>query len=130
MKIRQVVQVQILGAPRTYGYEFFFDMQADPPVRPLGIGDKVEIPPNQVQEEGSAGTVVGHGDGGYKGPMKEIVRLIKTADQLKAEETRAILNSWPGVTNSEKGDALGAEKGYIPPAEDDLWGGFGEGRYA
>lgn len=73
MQIRQVVQVQILGAPRTYTYEYYFDLANGE--RSLGIGDKVELPPNQVQEEGSSGTVVDLGSN-YDGPMKSIVRLI------------------------------------------------------
>ncbi len=76
MRIRQVVKIQILGAPRLYTYQYFFDMEADPPIPPLGIGEKVELPPNQVQEEGSSGTVVGHGSD-YTGEMKTIVGRVK-----------------------------------------------------
>lgn len=76
MKIRQVVRVQILGAPREYTYCYHFDMETVPPNPPLGIGDKVELPPNQVQEEGSSGTVVGHGSE-YTGEMKEILGRVK-----------------------------------------------------
>lgn len=78
MNVEQIVQVQILGAPRTYTYKWLFN-----PVeggQSLGVGDKVEIPPNQVQEEGSAATVVDLGSN-YTGPMKEIVRIIRRAHE-------------------------------------------------
>lgn len=66
--------MQILGAVREYTYCYHFDMEVGIP--PLGIGDKVELPPNQVSEEGGSGTVVGHGSD-YDGPMKEIPRRLE-----------------------------------------------------
>lgn len=75
MKIKQVVQVDILGSPRSYTYEYFFEPGATPSLR---VGDRVELPPNQVQEEGSSGTVAFLGSD-YEGPMKEIVRKLPDA---------------------------------------------------
>jgi hypothetical protein len=71
--VTQVVQVQIEGAVRKYTYGWVFNPLEGG--RPLEIGDKVEIPPNQVQEEGSAATVVAL-NSDYNGPMKNIVRVI------------------------------------------------------
>jgi hypothetical protein len=71
--VTQVVQVQIEGAVRKYTYGWVFNPLEGG--RPLEIGDKVEIPPNQVQEEGSAATVVAL-NSDYYGPMKNIVRVI------------------------------------------------------
>lgn len=79
MVIEQTVQVQILGAPRTYTYAWEFDPLAGE--RPLSVGDKVEIPPNQVQEEGSAATVTALGSD-YCGPKKKIIRIIKRASEI------------------------------------------------
>jgi hypothetical protein len=70
--VEQVVQVQILGAMRTYTYKYDWDPQAGPA---LTVGDTVELPPNQVQEEGSSGKVVALGSD-YNGPMKKIVRKL------------------------------------------------------
>jgi hypothetical protein len=105
MKIKQVVQVEILGAYRPYTYSWYFDPGAGE--MSLGIGDKVELPPNQVQEEGSSGTVCRLGSD-YDGPMKDIVRVIKRAHD----------------------DAGPDEVELRRPADEDLWGGFGEGDYA
>ena len=46
MKIRQVVQVQILGAPRTYTYSWEFDPLAGEQSLGLGsdTGSLVEVP--------------------------------------------------------------------------------------
>ena len=74
MNVTQVVQVKIEGAFRHYTYGWVYDPLAGG--RPLAVGDKVEIPPNQVQEEGSAATVVKLGRSDYNGPMKSIVRVI------------------------------------------------------
>lgn len=70
--MRQVVQVSIVGTPRlfTYGWDF-----EPPATMPLEVGDRVELPPNIVQEEGSSGTVAALGSN-YHGPMKTIVRKI------------------------------------------------------
>lgn len=73
MNITQVVQVRIEGAVRNYTYGWVWDPETGG--QPLKIGDKVEIPPNQVQEEGAAATVVALGSD-YNGPMKSIVRVI------------------------------------------------------
>lgn len=78
MKVSQTVQVQILGAPRVYTYDWLFDPAAGE--RPLTVGDRVEIPPNQVQEEGSAATVTALGSD-YYGPKKRIIRLIDIAER-------------------------------------------------
>ena len=71
--IRQVVQVQILGAMRAYTYGYDVDFDAGDQF--LRVGDTVELPPNQVQEEGSSGKVVALGSD-YNGPMKMIVRRL------------------------------------------------------
>lgn len=73
MKIEQVVQVEILGAVRPYTYAYHFDPLAGE--LPLNVGDRVELPPNQVQEEGSSGTVIRLGSD-YSGPMRAIVRKL------------------------------------------------------
>jgi hypothetical protein len=73
MNVTQVVQVKILGAPRTYTYGWVFDPEAGE--RPLAPGDKVEIPGNQVQTSGGSAEVVALGSD-YQGPMKSIVRVI------------------------------------------------------
>lgn len=87
MNVRQVVQVKILNARRPYTYYYEYDPTVD---RPLQLGTRVSLPPNQVQEEGSSGIVVKFGSD-YNGPdMKQIVGIIepKPADD---EEDR-----WPG----------------------------------
>lgn len=99
MNVTQVVQVQILGAQRKYTYGWVFDPTEGG--TPLVIGDRVEIPPNQVQAEGSAATVVALGSD-YTGPMKSIVRKLENR----------------GVDNP---------KASAP--EDDLWGGWEAGQY-
>ncbi|GGR51484.1 hypothetical protein [Streptomyces roseolus] len=76
MKFEQRVQVRILGAQRPYSYSWWFEPAAG--VMPLQVGDRVELPPNQVQEEGSSGTVVAVGTS-YKGELKSIVRKIEDA---------------------------------------------------
>jgi hypothetical protein len=73
MNVTQVVQVQILGAPRKYTYGWVFDPTEGE--RPLKVGDRVEIPGNQVQASGGSAEVVELGSG-YNGPMKSIVRVI------------------------------------------------------
>ncbi len=74
MKVRQIVRVQILGARREYTYAWTFDPQEGG--TPLQPGDRVEIPANQVQEDGSAATVVALGST-YNGEMKFIIRKIE-----------------------------------------------------
>lgn len=73
MNVTQVVQVSIAGTRRTYTYGWVFDPTDGG--RPLKVGDRVELPPNQVQAEGSSGEVVLLGSD-YSGPMKSIVRVI------------------------------------------------------
>lgn len=73
MNVTQVVQVEIAGAPRRYTYGWVFNPEKGE--RPLKIGDRVEIPPNQVQEDGGSATVV-ELSSSYDGPMKSIVRII------------------------------------------------------
>lgn len=97
MNVTQVVQVEILGAKRRYTYGWLFD-----PTKggtPLKIGDRVEIPANAVQAEGSSATVVALSSD-YSGPMKSIVRKLGGADSPKASAP-----------------------------EDDLWGGWETGSY-
>lgn len=99
MNVTQVVQVKIMGAARRYTYGWIFSPLEGG--RPLEIGDKVEIPPNAVQEEGAAATVVALGSD-YTGPMKSLVRKI-----------------------DEGGGGLGKAGG----PEDDLWAGWETGQY-
>jgi hypothetical protein len=73
VNVTQVVQVRILGSQRKYTYGWVFDPTDGG--RPLKEGDKVEIPPNQVQASGGSATVVELGSD-YTGPMKSIVRVI------------------------------------------------------
>lgn len=123
MVVEQTVQVKILGAARAYTYAWHFD-----PVKgetPLRVGDKVEIPPNQVQEEGSSATVSALGSD-YYGPMKKIVRRIKTADEARSERVRGVLNSWPGSDYHGEDD----DGGPLPKPDNGLWDGFGQGDYA
>lgn len=103
MELEQRVQVEIMGAQRPYSYAWYFD-----PVKgelPLDIGDRVSLPGNQVQEEGTAGTVVAVGTS-YKGELKRIVARIEKP---------------PRNTTYDKDSSMGRG--------DDLWGGFGEGDY-
>lgn len=72
MNVTQVVQVRIGEARRLYTYGWVYDHKDG---RPLAKGDRVELPPNQVQEEGSSGVVAAYGSS-YTGPMKNIVRVI------------------------------------------------------
>ena len=74
MNVEQRVQVGIFGAYRPYSYAWEYD-PLDGGL-PLKVGDRVELPPNQVQEEGSSGTVVALGTR-YKGELKRIVRKIQ-----------------------------------------------------
>ena len=119
MKVEQRVQVKILGAPRPYSYAWHFDPTAGE--KPLQIGDRVELPPNQVQEEGSSGTVIAVGTS-YTGELKSIVRLIRPAH----EETLRQIYQAAGYHGE---DYDGRE---LPPPEDPepLWAGFGEGDYS
>jgi hypothetical protein len=113
VKIRQLVQVRIMGAPRTYTYAWEWDPHEGD--KPLAVGDKVELPPNQVQEEGSSGTVVELGSP-YNGPVKPIVRVIEPKSNYRIVETGPPDDPDGGLT--------------VRPVDDDLWAGFGEGDYA
>ncbi len=73
MNVTQVVQVRIGEARRLYTYGWVFDPTKGG--RPLSVGDRVELPPNQVQDEGSSGTVEKLSSD-YTGEMKSIVRVI------------------------------------------------------
>lgn len=107
MEVEQRVQVEILNAPRPYSYAWFFNPLDGG--KPLQIGDKVELPPNQVQQEGSSGVVSAVGTP-YKGELKRVVRVIQRyEDDITASKAAGILSTWDG---------------------EDLWGGFGEGKYA
>lgn len=90
MIVRQVVQVEILGAYRAYTYQYEFNPLEGG--RPLKVGDKVELPPNQVQEEGSSGTVCRLGSD-YEGDMKSIVRLIPAV----ADPDDDLWIGWDGI---------------------------------
>lgn len=74
MNVTQVVQVTILGSTRKYTYGWVYDPTVEGE-RPLRVGDRVEIPGNQVQVSGGSATVVELGSN-YSGPMKSIVRVI------------------------------------------------------
>jgi hypothetical protein len=115
MEIEQRVQVEILGAPRPYSYAWYFDPLDGG--QSLSIGDKVELPPNQVQKEGSSGTVCDLGTP-YRGELKRIVRIIKRAYELP-----------PRVHGHELHETGPDELEFRRPAADDIWGGFGEGDY-
>jgi hypothetical protein len=73
VNVTQVVQVEILGSKRRYTYGWVYNPLDGE--RPLAIGDKVEIPGNQVQVSGGSATVVQLGSD-YQGPMKSLVRVI------------------------------------------------------
>lgn len=102
MNVTQIVQCEILGAARRYTYGWVFDPLDGG--QPLLVGDKVEIPPNAVQEEGAAATVVALGSD-YTGPMKSIVRRID--ERVKG----------------------GGDLGKAGGPEDDLWAGWETGQY-
>jgi hypothetical protein len=73
MNVTQVVQVSIAGTSRLYTYGWVFNPLEGG--KPLKRGDRVELPANQVQAEGSSGTVASL-NSDYSGPMKNIVRVI------------------------------------------------------
>lgn len=73
MNVTQVVQVKILGSDRLYTYGWVYNpLEGE---RALVVGDKVEIPGNQVQTSGGSATVERFGSD-YTGPVKSIVRVI------------------------------------------------------
>lgn len=121
MIIEQRVQVEILGAYRPYSYGWEFNPLDGG--KPLQVGDKVELPPNQVQEEGSSGTVCAL-DTDYKGELKKIVRLIRSADPYRDALDRTGLAEIP----DEYGE--GPQVVEKPHGGEDVWGGFGQGDYA
>jgi hypothetical protein len=103
MNVTQVVQVQILGAPRKYTYGWVFNPLEGGEA--LAVGDRVEIPPNQVQAEGSSATVVELGSS-YRGEVKSIVR--KIVDPMAP---------------------MGDDSPKVSGPEDDLWAGWETGQY-
>lgn len=107
VKVRQVVQVSIMGTrrPYTYAWEFMPGV-----VAPLAVGDRVELPPNQVQEEGSSGTVSALGSP-YQGEMKFIVRKIEPK------------STWEPY-------ATGPDEVAVRKTGEDIWDNFGQGDYA
>ena len=116
MKVRQVVQVEIMGAMRPYTYAWYYD-----PILgelPLALGDRVELPPNQVQEEGSSGKVCRLGSD-YSGDMKAIVRKIERPAGRPRIGNYRFTETGPGE--------MGVEKW---PDEDEKWAGFGQGDYS
>lgn len=115
VKVRQVVQVKILGTSRLYSYAWEFMPGV---VAPLAVGDKVEIPGNMVTEDGGSGTVAVLGSD-YNGDMKYIVRLIKQADAVTSERRDAVINSWDPERNQP-----------IRSTGEDIWDNFGQGDYA
>lgn len=88
VKVRQVVQVSIMGTRRLYTYAYEFEPGV---TAPLAVGDKVEIPGNMVTEDGGAGTVARLGSD-YGGELRYIVRKIEpkpAEDDLWAGEDYA-----------------------------------------
>lgn len=92
MNVTQVVQVRIAGSRRPYTYGWVYELGKG---SPLSVGDKVELPPNQVSEEGTAGTVSALGSD-YTGPMKNIVRVIDGPKAVSPEE-----DLWGGWENGQ-----------------------------
>lgn len=93
MNVTQVVRVGITGAFRDYTYSWEFNPLEGG--QPLKVGDRVELPPNQMQPEGSSGTVVALSSD-YDGPMKSIVRVI---DKPRSEPQEDDL--WEGWGSEE-----------------------------
>jgi hypothetical protein len=82
VNIEQRVQVRIMGAPRLYTYGWNYDpLNGD---LPLGVGDKVIIPANQVQDEETSATVVKLGSD-WTGPVKYIVGVVPPATDTDDE---------------------------------------------
>ncbi|MFF8831308.1 hypothetical protein [Streptomyces sp. NPDC015131] len=70
----QLIQVRFLDTERLYTY--FWTFYPDDGGTPLKIGDRVEVPPNWFNPEGSSGTVAALGSD-YDGPnLQQIVRVI------------------------------------------------------
>lgn len=107
VKVRQVVQVKILGTSRLYSYAWEFMPGV---VAPLAVGDKVEIPGNMVTEDGGAGTVARLGSD-YNGDMKYIVRKIEPKP------------AWEPY-------ATGPDEMAVRKTGEDIWDNFGQGDYA
>ena len=78
---RQIVQVRIPGARRSYAYTWDGE--------PLEEGDWVELPGNDVSPDGTEGRVEGFGADGYKGPMKAIVGPKERQDPWMARMRQA-----------------------------------------
>jgi hypothetical protein len=89
----QVVQVQMAGAQKSYGYAWKGE-------EPLELGEWVMLPGNVVSPEGCKGKVTGFGRDGYNGPLKEVVSRIERPDPWvarmeavrTASEARRVLN--------------------------------------
>jgi hypothetical protein len=89
----QVVQVQMAGAQRAYGYAWKGE-------EPLELGEWVMLPGNVVSPEGCKGKVTGFGRDGYNGPLKEVMSRIERPDPWvarmeavrTASEARRVLN--------------------------------------
>ncbi len=75
MILTQHVQVKFLGSDRLYSYEWVYELGVG---EALAVGDRVEVPPNFVQEEGGSGIVAQLGST-YTGAMARIVRKIPSA---------------------------------------------------
>lgn len=76
MNCTQVVQVKILG-PSSTGRLFTYGWVFDPEKGggPLKVGDRVELPGNNVNPDGSSGVVEQLGSD-YTGALRSIVRVI------------------------------------------------------
>ncbi|WP_146132519.1 hypothetical protein [Streptomyces solincola] len=68
--------MRFLGTDRLYTYAYDWDTSTEE--RALAVGDRVEVPPNFVQEDGGSGTVAALGSL-YDGPLQNIVRRIPDA---------------------------------------------------
>jgi hypothetical protein len=70
----QVVKVRFVGTTRLYSY--LWRIQPEEGRMPLQVGDRVEVPANWLNPDGSSGTVAELGSD-YTGQMAEIVRKIE-----------------------------------------------------
>jgi hypothetical protein len=68
--MNQAVQVKFLDTDQAYSYTWEFEDG-----KPLKIGERVEVPPNSYNPEGSSGIVVGYGTT-YTGKLAKIVRRV------------------------------------------------------
>ncbi|MGW0682928.1 hypothetical protein ACWD2L_06140 [Streptomyces sp. NPDC002754] len=72
----QVVQVKFLGTERLYTYAWDFDPLMDQ--QALTLGDRVAVPPNALNPEGSSGIVAALGST-YSGQMARIVGRVNAS---------------------------------------------------